>query len=72
MVNPASDRQLVLQALAQLPAEHRAVLRHAYYEARSTAQIAAHLHVAESTVQSRLHYALRALLLTLQDMGLAR
>jgi RNA polymerase sigma-70 factor (ECF subfamily) len=71
MVNAAYNRQLISEALAQLPAEYRAVLRRAYYEARSTAQIADDLHIAEGTVQSRLHHALRALLLTLQEKGAA-
>jgi RNA polymerase sigma-70 factor (ECF subfamily) len=72
MVNIASNQQLIIEALAELPAEYRAVLRRAYYEARSTPQIADDLHIAEGTVQSRLHYALRALLHTLQEKGVAR
>ncbi|PQM44557.1 ECF RNA polymerase sigma factor SigL [Mycobacterium talmoniae] len=60
---------LVSDALAQLSAEHRAVVRRSYYQGWSTAQIAADLGIAEGTVKSRLHYALRALRQTLQEMG---
>jgi hypothetical protein len=60
-VNLVTDRQLIGDALAQLSAEHRAVICLAYYEGRTTAQIADDLQIAEATVKSRLHYALRAL-----------
>jgi len=62
MVNLVADRQLICDALAQLSAEHRDVIRRSYYEARTTAQIADDLQIAEATVKSRLHYAVRALL----------
>ena len=45
------------------------MLRRSSYEAWSTAQIADDLQIAEDTVKSRLHYALRALRFTLQEMG---
>ena len=35
-------------------------------------QIAAELQIAEGTVKSRLHYAVRALRLNLQEMGVTR
>ena len=69
MVNLVADRQLIGDAFAELSAEHRAVIRRSYYEARTTAQIAADLQIAEVTVKSRLHYALRALRRAVQDMG---
>jgi RNA polymerase sigma-70 factor, ECF subfamily len=65
-MNAALVRLLVTDALAQLSAEHRAVIRRSYYMRWTTAQIADDLHIAESTVKSRLHFALRALRLTLQ------
>ncbi len=71
-VNTALDRLLLGDALAQLSAEHRAVIRRSYYLGWSTAQIAADLEIAEGTVKSRLHYAVRALRLTLQEMGVTR
>ncbi|MDT5184205.1 MAG: polymerase sigma-70 factor, subfamily [Mycobacterium sp.] len=70
-VNAAVDRLLVRDALAQLPADHRAVVRCACYQAHTTAQIAADLNIAEGTVKSRLHDALRALSLQLREMGVA-
>ncbi len=68
----ALDRMLVGDAMAQLSAEHRAVVRRSYYQGWSTAQIAADLGVAEGTVKSRLHYALRGLRQILQEMGVTR
>jgi RNA polymerase sigma-70 factor (ECF subfamily) len=71
-VDAALDRMLVGDALAHLSVEHQAVIRRAYYLGWSTAQIAADLGVAEGTVKSRLHYAVRALRLTLQETGVTR
>lgn len=71
-VNAALDRLLIGDAMAQLTAEHRAVVRRSYYLGWSTTQIANDLQIAEGTVKSRLHYAVRALRLTLQEMGVTR
>lgn len=71
-VNAALDRLLLGDAMAALSPEHRAVIRRAYYQGWSTAQIAEDLQIAEGTVKSRLHYAVRALRLTLQEMGVTR
>ena len=71
-VDSALDRLLIGDAMAQLSSEHRAVIRRSYYLGWSTAQIAADLDIAEGTVKSRLHYAVRALRLTLQEMGVTR
>ena len=71
-VDSALDQLLLSGALAQLSAEHRAVIRRSYYQGWTTAQIAADLDIAEGTVKSRLHYAVRALRLTLQEMGVTR
>lgn len=70
-VNATVDRLLLGDALAQLPADHRAVVRYAYYQGRTTAQIAADLHIAETAVTAKLHYALRALSLQLREMRVA-
>lgn len=43
---------LLRYALAQLPAEERAVLRYAYYGRRTTAQIATDLGISEEAVKS--------------------
>jgi RNA polymerase sigma-70 factor (ECF subfamily) len=66
------ERQLIGDALAQLSPQHRAVIVRSYYLEWTTAQIADDLLIAEGTVKSRLHYALRALRLTLQDSGIRR
>ena len=71
-VNIALDRLLIGDAMVQLSPEHRAVIRRSYYLGWSTVQIADDLDIAEGTVKSRLHYAVRALRLTLQEMGVTR
>jgi RNA polymerase sigma-70 factor (ECF subfamily) len=58
--------------MTQLSTEHRAVIDRSYYRGWTTAQIAADLEIAEGTVKSRLHYAVRALRLTLQELGVTR
>jgi RNA polymerase sigma-70 factor (ECF subfamily) len=68
----ALDRILLTTALSQLSDEHRAVVRRAYYQGWTTGQIAADLQIPEGTVKSRLHYAVRALRLGLQEMGVTR
>ncbi|MBU9763725.1 sigma-70 family RNA polymerase sigma factor [Mycobacterium sp. TNTM28] len=71
-VDTALDRILLSTALGELSAEHRAVVRRAYYQGWSTGQIAEDLQIPEGTVKSRLHYAVRALRLNLQEMGVTR
>ena len=71
-VDSALDRMLIADAMAQMSAEHRAVVERSYYRGWTTEQIAADLDIAEGTVKSRLHYAVRALRLTLQEMGVTR
>ena len=66
------DAWLVSDALAQLSPDHRLVVLHAYYRDESTAEIARALGIPEGTVKSRLHYALRALRLALQERGVTR
>ena len=68
-VDASLDRLLLSDALVQLSPEHRAVIRRSYYQGWTTAQIAADLDIAEGTVKSRLHYAVRALRLRLREMG---
>ena len=71
-VGAALDRLLIRDALTQLSPEQRAVIRRSYQLGWTTAQIAEDLHIAEGTVKSRMHYALRALQLILQEMGVTR
>jgi RNA polymerase sigma-70 factor, ECF subfamily len=71
-VDAALDQMLIGDALAQLSPDHRAVIRRSYYLGWTTTQIADDLGIAEGTVKSRLHYAVRAMRLTLQEMGVTR
>ena len=70
--NSALSRMVVGDAMAQLCAEHRAVLRRSYYEGWTTEQIAADLQIPEGNVKLRLHDGLRALRQMLQEMGVTR
>ncbi|MEO6822468.1 MAG: sigma-70 family RNA polymerase sigma factor [Candidatus Nanopelagicales bacterium] len=63
---------VVADALSRLSAEHRAVLVECYYRGLSVAQAARVLDVPEGTVKSRTHYALRALRLELEEMGVSQ
>lgn len=60
---------LVAEALNRLSAAHREVLVECYYRDLPIAEAAGRLHVPRGTVKSRLHYALRALRLALQELG---
>ena len=63
---------VVADALSRLSDDHRAVLLCCYYRGMSVADAARHLDVPEGTVKSRTHYALRALRLALEEMGVTR
>jgi RNA polymerase sigma-70 factor (ECF subfamily) len=71
-VDGALDKLLLGTAMRDLSEDHRAVITRAYYQGWSLAQVAADLQIAEGTVKSRLHYAVRALRLNLQEMGVTR
>ena len=60
---------VVAEALTRLSAEHRSVLLECYYRGLPVAEAARRLGVPEGTVKSRTHYALRALKLALEEMG---
>lgn len=60
---------LVADALTSLSTDHRAVLQECYFRGSSVADASRHLGVPEGTVKSRTHYALRALRLSLEEMG---
>ena len=62
---------VVAEALTRLSQEHRDVLVECYYQGRPVAEAARRLGVPEGTVKSRTHYALRALRLVLEEMGVA-
>lgn len=57
------------EALRRLGPEHRLVVLEIYFRGRPSRDLAQELGVPEGTVRSRLYYALRALRLTLDEMG---
>ncbi|MCD2195691.1 sigma-70 family RNA polymerase sigma factor [Actinomycetospora endophytica] len=61
----------VAAALDRLSTEHRTVLVECYYRGRSVGEAASVLNIPPGTVKSRVHYALRALRLALEEMGVA-
>lgn len=61
---------VVADAITRLSSEHRAVLQECYYRGFPVAEAARHLGIPEGTVKSRTHYALRALRLVLEEMGM--
>jgi len=63
---------LVAEALAELSARHREVLLLCFFQGHSVADAAERLGVAEGTVKSRTHYALRALKLVLEEKGVTQ
>ena len=69
-----SDRLLeswvVAEALTRLTVDHRRVVVECYYRGSSVAEAAERLGIPEGTVKSRAHYALRALRVVLDEMGL--
>lgn len=69
----ATDRALqsmvVAEAMRRLSHDHGAVLLECYYRGCTAAQAAARLDIPIGTVKSRLHYALHALRLVLEEMG---
>ena len=62
---------VVAEALTGLSPEHRAVLLECYYRGRPVAEAARRLGIPEGTVKSRTHYALRALRLALEELGVS-
>ena len=60
---------VVADAVTHLSAEHRAVLQECYFKGHSVAEAARRIGIPEGTVKSRTHYALRALRLALEEMG---
>lgn len=68
-IGPACDKWILSDALMSLSHDHRVAVVRAYYLGQTVADIAAHEHIPEGTVKSRLHYALRALRNMLQETG---
>jgi RNA polymerase sigma-70 factor (ECF subfamily) len=71
-LGPAVDKWVMAEALKSLSPEHRAVLVRAHYLGQTVADIALHEQIPPGTVKSRLHYALRALRIALQERGVVR
>lgn len=69
---PAVDKWVVSEALRSLSPEHRAVLVRVHYLGQTAAEIAQVEGIAPGTVKSRLHYALRALRVALEERGVVR
>jgi RNA polymerase sigma-70 factor, ECF subfamily len=63
---------LVAEALDRLSAEHRVVVRSLYYDGRTVADTAHRLSLPEGTVKSRAYYAVRALRVAFEEMGVLR
>jgi RNA polymerase sigma-70 factor (ECF subfamily) len=59
----------VEEAVRQLTDAHRTVIVEMYFKGTTSKELAVRLSVPEGTVRSRLFYALKALKLTLQEMG---
>jgi RNA polymerase sigma-70 factor, ECF subfamily len=68
-LDAALDAVLLADALHTLSPVHRSVLFESFYEGRTAQQIAAARGIPAGTVRSRMHYALRALRLALQERG---
>jgi RNA polymerase sigma factor (sigma-70 family) len=67
VVNVALGRLQIREALAQVPAADRAILRRSYNQGLTTPQIAEDLQIGEDAVKSRLHHTLHTLRRTLQE-----
>ncbi len=68
-LDAALDGWVVEEALRRLRDDHRVVLVETYYRGSSYADVAAELGIPEGTARSRAFYALKALRLTLDEMG---
>lgn len=67
--NAVLDAWVISDVLSTLSEAHRRAIISAYYLGNSVAEIAKEEGVAVGTVKSRLHYALAALRLSLQERG---
>jgi RNA polymerase sigma-70 factor (ECF subfamily) len=72
VIGPAFDKWILSDALLSLSPEHRSAIVRAYYLGQTVADIARQEGIPEGTVKSRLHYALRALRIALQERGVER
>lgn len=63
---------MLTEAMSRLSHDHRAVLLECYFRGCTAGQAAVRLSVPIGTVKSRLHYALHALRLVLEEMGVVK
>jgi RNA polymerase sigma-70 factor, ECF subfamily len=63
------DEWVVEEALRRLSAEHRTAIVQTHLRGRAYAEVAAELGIPVGTVRSRVYYGLRALRLTMEEMG---
>jgi RNA polymerase sigma-70 factor, ECF subfamily len=68
----AVEAWTIAEALGRLSPAHREVLVACFYHGRSVAEAAVDLGIPPGTVKSRTHYAVRALRLVLEEMGVTR
>ena len=68
-VDQLLQRWVVAEAMSRLSVDHRRVLQECYVQGRTVADASRRLGVPEGTVKSRAHYALRALRLALEELG---
>jgi len=71
-VDQLLESWVVAEAMTRLSDDHRQVLLECYFHGRTVADAARRIGVAEGTVKSRTHYALRALRLALEELGVTR
>lgn len=71
-IDRAVEAWTMAEALQRLSHEHRDVLIECYWLGRSVAEAAETLGIRPGTVKSRTYYALRALRLALEEMGVGR
>jgi RNA polymerase sigma-70 factor, ECF subfamily len=76
VISDETDRMLqswlVAEAVSRLSDSHREVLVECFYGGMSVSEAAETLKVPPGTVKSRTHYALRALRLALEEMGVTQ
>lgn len=66
------DRRLVHAALLRISADQRTAVVETYLRGRPYRDVAADLDVPQATLRSRVHFGLKALRLTLEEMGVRR
>lgn len=70
LVDAQQQQVLLAQALEKLSSEHKSVLHLFYYSEIPTKEIAQILDINDRTVRTRLHYAKKALIPILADLGI--